>query len=43
MPRNCDFKSKNFLKLSKEKMYGRLYATLNKSNDVLLDFKRERF
>jgi hypothetical protein len=43
MPRNNDLKSKNFLRQSKEKMWQKLFATLNKSNGVELDFKRERF
>jgi hypothetical protein len=43
MPRNIDLKSKNFLRLSKEKMYLRLFGTLNQANGVQLEFKRERF
>jgi hypothetical protein len=43
MPRNNELKSKNFLKISKEKMHDRLFSTLNKSNGIELDFKREHF
>jgi hypothetical protein len=43
IPKNNDFKSKNFLKVSKEMMHTRLWITLNKANNVNLNFKRERF
>ena len=43
LPKNNDFKSKAFLNTSREMMYTRLWVTINKSNDVELNFKRERF
>lgn len=43
MPRNNDIRSKNFLRMCKEKMYTKLYKTINKANGIELDFKRENF
>ena len=43
VPRNQDVKSTTFLKNSKEKMQTKLFRVMNKSNNVELDFKREKF
>ena len=43
VPRNTDIKSTSFLRMSKEKMQVKLFRVLNKSNNIELDFKREKF
>ena len=43
LPKNNDLRGKAFLSHSKEKMYLKLFTTLNHSNGVDMKFERKNF
>lgn len=43
LPKNGDLRSKAFICHAKEQMLTKLFDTLNRSNEIELDFKRQLF